>query len=1067
MRLGSTAVILLLSALSGTAADRVTVATPTLAAAFVAGTLAELRVADAAVVVPSELSLTGLLRVGKDHWVVPAAAEAAAALTPGQALQRTYRDLADLPGSVLTNTYSLAGEDVVITQQATSPQPGVHGVQWGLGRVPLTYNIVVPGNGGVRLTRESADSSFQFDYPISWEAQFVVIEGPGHGVCVWADDAVGRYKRLTVRKTKDGWQLGFTTHNNAPFAALTECTSVAWHVSPYAGDWRVPARRYRDWAATAWQLTPRAAQTPVWAKDIRFLAITGQEVPVLASLAKRVDARQTLLYVPNWRQFGYDRMYPDYTANDTFPRFVEQAHALGFRVMVHVNYFGCDPQSPEYATFETYQVRNPWSHEREWWLWERADPIIKFAYINPACKAWRDLQIGRWKELVERYQVDALHLDQTLCIYNDDNGLIEGMTMIEGNLALHRELRQALPEVAISGEGLDEVTLRYEAFAQRHSYGLDFIEGTWDRARLAMAHPISAYVFNGFTQPYGYLGMCSPDTGQLYAAWRENYKHWGVIPSLAWPSQGLVDEPSGFALQCLQEAACFTRHRLDPDLDGAWPSSVYFPYRGADGVRAAYREEGAGTTFGTAQGAVQEEVSRVVTGVTEVALPGSIPGWQCYNDQHIFGLDPDTWYAYSAVARDLKAFHVNHLPTGFTAARVTQAEQIAVVEVRDVGSVTVLARRFEQATCGSRPFAGEALEVSGPLSDAVDGALFVSQGPDIHAHPPWKAQSKNPQTGVLEASGTGVAFARFPVALPDVQGTIWFRCQVAMDKGAVGEGKTDGVLYRVVASAAGVPEAVAEVLNATSTHAALDLDLSAFRGKEVRLELQAHPGPQRTATFDWARWYQPRVEVERHQQGSIGISAAPFTYALSSAGEAATVIERAGDDLTVRMELPGSLILLKAPPPPVTLPLDLATRPFILTFTSASGQLLERPQYASAVPAEASVGGVRRAGLSTHPPAHGLTTVDYPMQLPVSPAIHVRGFVGLRDGSKSEGCGFIVKANGVPVAHLRKLPGEWSELSADLSPWAGKPIVLSLVTDSEGPFSFDWASWGEVRVVAE
>jgi hypothetical protein len=1066
MRLGLTATALLLAALSGSAADRVTVTTPTFAAAFVAGTLAELRVDGATVVAPGDVNLTGILRVDRDHLVAAGPAEAAT-LTPEQPLRRTYSDLADLPGAVLTHEYALAGEDVVLTQQATSPQAGVHGVQWGLGLVPLTYNIVVPGNGGVRLTRDSTESSFQFDYPISWEAQFVVIEGVGHGVCIWAKDPIGRYKRLTIKKLQNGWQLGFTTHNNAPFAALTQCTSVAWQVSPYSGDWRVPAKRYRGWAAATWALTPRAAQTPVWAKDIRFLAITGQDLPVLESLARRIDPRQTLLYIPNWRKFDYDRMYPDYTANDTFPAFVEKAHALGFRIMAHVNYFGCDPKSPEYATFEKYQVRSPWSHEREWWLWERADPIIKFAYINPACKAWRDLQIARWKELVERYKVDALHLDQTLCIYNDDNGLIEGMTMVEGNLALHRELRQALPEVAISGEGLDEVTMRYEAFAQRHSYGLDFVEGTWDRSKLVMAHPVSAYVFNGFTQPYGYLGMCSPTTGQLYAAWRENYKHWGVIPTLAWPNAGSVDAPSGFALQCLQEAATFTSLRLDPDLDGDWPLTVCFPYRGRDGVRAAYREENDGTNFVTMQGLAQKEVTRVLTGVAESARPGSISGWQCYDEQRLFGLDPDTWYAYSGEPRDQKAFHVNQVPAGFTAARVTQGEQMAVVEIKDVGSVTRLARLFGQATCGSRPFAGEAREASGPLTDAVDGALFTPQGADIFAHPPWKAQRRNPQTGVLEAGGTGVAFASFPLTLPAVPGTIWFRCQVAMDKGAVGEGKTDGVLYRVVARAAGVPEATAEVLNATATSAALDLDLSAFRGKETRLELQTDPGPQHTATFDWARWYQPRVEVERHQVGSIGITAAPFAYALSSAGEAGTTLTRTGDTLTVSMQLPGSLILLKTPPTLVALPLDLAATPFILSFTSATGQLLERPQYASAGPGEASVGGVRRRGLSTHPPDHGTTSVDYPLVLPAGPAIRLRAFVGLREGSMSDGCVFLVKANGVQVARLRKLPGEWSELTADLSPWAGKPLVLSLVTDSDGGFNFDWANWGEVRVVTE
>jgi len=1063
--------VLLATALLGlpaVAADQVRVAAGSLKATFEAGTLTDWDAGGRTLVEPGGANLCGILRVGRDHWVVPAAGADEATVTPGQAVQRTYRDLAELPGSVLTHEYSLVGDDLVITQKATSPGPGVHGVQWGIGSIPLRCHILVPAHGGIRLTADSPGTFQQFDYPISWEAQFVVIEDQRQGLCVWADDAAGRYKRLTVRRTPKGWQLGFVTHTSAPFAERKECTSVPWHLSAYRGDWRVPARRYRDWTAKTWALTPRAAQTPAWAKDTRFLVIMGQEVPVLEALAKRVDPTQTLLYIPGWRQHGYDRMYPDYTANETFPAFVDKAHELGFRVMPHVNYFGCDPMSPEYATFEKYQVRNPWNHEREWWLWERADPVIKFAYISPACKAWRELQISRWKELVERYKVDALHLDQTLCIFNDDNGLIDGMTMLEGNVALHRELRQALPGVAISGEGLDEVTMRFEAFAQRHSYGLDFVEGTWDRPRLAMAHPISAYVLNGFTQPYGYLGMTSPANGQLYAAWRENYRKWGVIPTFPWPSTSLLAEPEGFAAQCLAEAEAFTRHRLDADLDGAWPQKVRFSYRGAGGVQAAYEAAMQGWVFTLKPAAGgEEEVSRIVTATAKVDGPGSILGWRYYNEEAILGLDPEVWYAYSAVPRDQAAFHVRSLPPGFTTTRVTQADSLAVIEVADVGGTTRIAGLLDKATCGSRPFAWDATQARGPLTESADGAIFMPQGQDIHAHPPWKAQRTNPQTGVVEAGGTGIAFASIPVSVPEVQGTVWFRSEVAMDKGAVGEGKTDGVVYRVRASAPAapaLPEVQAEVLNATATRATLDLDLTAFRGRDVRLVMEVDPGPKRSATFDWARWYQPRVEVARRQRGTVGIVSPPFSYALCSSGDAKT--EAAAGRMAVTMDLPGSVILLREEPKPVALPLDLAATPFILTFTSASGQLLTKPQYASAVAGENTVGGAQRAGLSTHPPDHGLTTLDYPMVLPAG-TVRLRCFVGLRDGSKSEGCGFVARVNGIEVARQSKLPGEWSEMTADLSPWAGKAILLSLVTDSEGGYNFDWAVWGDVRLTAE
>jgi hypothetical protein len=71
----------------------------------------------------------------------------------------------------------------------------------------------------------------------------------------------------------------------------------------------------------------------------------------------------------------------------------------------------------------------------------------------------------------------------------------------------------------------------------------------------------------------------------------------------------------------------------------------------------------------------------------------------------------------------------------------------------------------------------------------------------------------------------------------------------------------------------------------------------------------------------------------------------------------------------------------------------------------------------------------------------------------------------LRDGSKSEGCRFVVQVNGREVASRLLAPAAgWQEIVSDLSAWAGRAIVLSLVTDSEGSFSFDWAAWGEPRL---
>jgi hypothetical protein len=131
-----------------------------------------------------------------------------------------------------------------------------------------------------------------------------------------------------------------------------------------------------------------------------------------------------------------------------------------------------------------------------------------------------------------------------------------------------------------------------------------------------------------------------------------------------------------------------------------------------------------------------------------------------------------------------------------------------------------------------------------------------------------------------------------------------------------------------------------------------------------------------------------------------------------------------------------------------------------MTFSGDDGSQLTSPQYAGGAVEEANVAGVTLRGISIHPANQGSTTLDFPLVLPARP-VRFRAQVGLRVGSESEGCVFAVRVNGQEVARQRMLPGPRKTLEADLSPWAGQAVVLSLVTNSDGTFNFDWAHWGE------
>ncbi len=377
---------------------------------------------------------------------------------------------------------------------------------------------------------------------MTWEAPFVLIQGQRGGVIVWADDASYRFKSLVLDHSQRAFRLRFESRRTCavrgqvgdrlqPLAHAGVCRQLAGRRShlPAVGEGAL-------WPAA---LDGRARSGRATTGSVVIMSL---DLPLLQELASRCNPAQTLLYLPGWRKDGYDRGYPDYTATAALVPFVAEAHRLRFRVMLHVNYFGCDPKNPLYASLKQWQVRDPFSGELQWWEWP-AEPPIKFAYINPASRAWRETFVKRMIEVVGQYGADALHLDQTLCIYNDKNGIIDGLNFFEGSLALHRELREALPEVALSGEGLNEITCQYEHFAQRHIWGMDHVHRTWDDRQVAMSHAISSAVLTPYTQIYGYLGMANPNDTTLFTVWRRTYEHYGVLPTYAWPDKAQLGRP--------------------------------------------------------------------------------------------------------------------------------------------------------------------------------------------------------------------------------------------------------------------------------------------------------------------------------------------------------------------------------------------------------------------------------------------------------------------------------------------------------------------------------------------
>ncbi len=960
--------------------------------------------------------------------------------TPESGASERYAAFSELEGATGACTYAAdpASGDLVIEQRMASPQKGLWGVEWAIATVPLSMNVLVPGCSGLQLSATTPGAAHKFDYPISWEAQLVIFEGDDAGFYVWAEDPEGTYKRLTVSRSPEGWRIGFLTMPLAPFHEKDACTSVRWHLNVYEGNWQVPARRYRDWAENAFHPTRIADQEPAWVRDIRCCVIMGLDTDILEALPKRLDPAQTLLYVPSWRKAGYDRDYPRYNEPvDALAPFLARAHELGFRVMLHVNYFGCDPKHPAYKHLQPFQCRSPWGeHELEWWLWDRADPPIKFAYINPASGKWREYFVRLMKELCTACSVDALHLDQTLCIYNDYNGPMDGLSMLQGNIALHRELREALPGIALSGEGLNEVTYRYEAFAQRHVWGINHAEGTFSMPHLRAAHPISSYLLRPYTIMYGYLGCAPPSDAQRYAAWAEAYRHYGVIPTLK-PSSEQTETPDGFTKQFFDETAFWLEHRVDPDFEADWPPHVTFPYR-------TYRGTPVTRVLDRRLLSRTRVISQTIRDRAWVTDPGSIPGWLAFDADRIIGLDPGMWYPLFNVPRDPECFHIAGLSQGLAVETVAIQDSFAYVRTRlATGANPRIASLIHEATCGSRPVQGEGAEVIGALL-AADGAQFYAEGGNLYAHPPWKT----PQSGI--------AFARFTLTPPP--NALRFVSEVALDPAAAGEGKSDGVTFGVRVTRKDKVRTRGTFQN-TSEPRKLAIGLSEFQGKEVELELTVDPGRNSNPSYDWARWSDPRIECDWETNCEIALANAQ-AYGMAISGEKVLAFPSGQSVTKLQIALPAAVYLLPDTPPMLTLPVALTGVPFETLFADEWGNVLHAPKHACAQTGDAAVGGITRKGFFAHPPRSGRTQMDFPVTLPGGPAM-LHAYAGIRDGSKSTAVLFRIEVNGIGLAQESVTPGGWKEMTVELTPYAGKPAVIALVTDAAGDFSGDWAYWGE------
>ena len=334
------------------------------------------------------------------------------------------------------------------------------------------------------------------------------------------------FKWLGYNRENNDFALNFGTYNQAPFDAHTTGDTKLWRFNTYAGDWRVPARLYRDWMEQAFD-AKRLSEKAAWLEDITlFIGSATSGIPsayaeYFDAVATKIDPTKTVIMKKEWtvaQEWSRDPIdtEPTYDPVPELGDLLEDAKRHGFRVVLYTSMHACSPLHPLYPELVQYEYRDTWTGEL---TSKPYGPDFRDAQINAASSAFREIFVNELKDVWDSYEFDGFFLDTSYYAINDGNGLIEGLNSAQGGALLYRELAEAMPSAIFAGERHHEGTFALESFAQQVNLS-EYIE----------LHPISSFLFSPFT--HFISGAQNPDLEPVYYQTVLDFSEvWGVIPT--------------------------------------------------------------------------------------------------------------------------------------------------------------------------------------------------------------------------------------------------------------------------------------------------------------------------------------------------------------------------------------------------------------------------------------------------------------------------------------------------------------------------------------------------------
>ncbi len=462
---------------------------------------------------------------------------------------------------------------LVVEPSAQTIRRGLCGVRWTLPGIAPRLKLVAPFFQGCRqaLTHPLIAGK-HWEWPHRWEAGFAILQGQRDGFSVATYDDRHQPKALVVGGGEAARSLGFQTEVHGPAGDSVAVGSLQWVIDTHDGDWQVPAGDYREWLHRTIDADRLRALRPDWTGDIRLtLQWANNNLDILDAVAKVIAPAKVLIHHSAWRADPYDVNYPEYKAGSAGKAFIDKARVMGFHVMPHFNFFAIDPNHPAFARLTDFVARQFGTRRLMAWRWKDGQcpaPPQGFGtltnlrdeklmyYLHTGASAWRRLLAERIATAVARHKLSTVFVDQTLCTWNLDNALVENLSMAEGMVALTRDLAELDGPVAVGGEGLNELSSRYQTFAQAHLFESHHQNNPHFHELDPV--PVGDFLYGDLCRTMAYTNIAG-DTAA--SQWRlEVHERLGALPSLLVRKPEDVLAPNPAVRRVLERALLVTRH---------------------------------------------------------------------------------------------------------------------------------------------------------------------------------------------------------------------------------------------------------------------------------------------------------------------------------------------------------------------------------------------------------------------------------------------------------------------------------------------------------------------------